>query len=428
MGFLWKDASVPSSAEVKEFIRSIDRLKSNAGARMSRMIVIGYRGDLDQALRRRGLNPFYVVQAPRGAPDDRESCWVTDFENAQEVLRAVLARGVDDVVGVLSVHEMGVFTAAYLRQQLNLPGNADSRTVLTFRDKYLQKSGLPPEVRRARCRYVPRGTSYQELVDDLGKVFVVKPAAGAGAQRTNIIRSVEEYERALSFFSGTSDVEIVAESFIDAPEVHIDGIWRDGELQWSSMGRYPEAPVDAAKGGTMATWVLDRRLHAGLYQQAETIAHQVLGSLGAPDCVFHLEIFEEETALTFGECAIRIPGGLTPQVHELTYGVDLFDAEISLALGEPPTRMGREGAPDRFYGCILLRRPDSGHLTQEDFERAFQFDEIHYDSSPDAPTGPYGLIGHAIVSAPDEPELEKKVRDIIRFSLTGAAPRAVSRS
>ncbi|MFF3410944.1 acetyl-CoA carboxylase biotin carboxylase subunit family protein [Streptomyces sp. NPDC002742] len=390
------------------------------------MIVIGYRGDLDQALRRRGLNPFYVVQAPRGAPDDRESCWVTDFENAQEVLRAVLARRLDNVVGVLSVHEMGVFTAAYLRQQLNLPGNTDSRTVLSFRDKYLQKSGLPPEVRRARCRHVPKGASYQDLVDDLGKIFVVKPADGAGALRTNIVRSAEEYEQALSLFSGASDVEIVAESFIDAPEVYIDGIWRAGELQWSSMGRYHEAPIDAAKDGTLAAWVLDRRLHTGLYQQSETIVHQVLGSLGAPDCVFHLEIFEEETALTFGECAIRLPGGLSPQIYEKTYGVDLLDTEIGLALGEPPTRTGRDGAPDRFYGCILLRRPDSGHLTQEDFERAFQFDEIHYDSSPDAPTGPYGLVGQALVSAPDEPELEKKVRDIVRFNVTGGAQRAAS--
>ncbi|WP_308288562.1 ATP-grasp domain-containing protein [Streptomyces macrolidinus] len=392
------------------------------------MIVIGYRGDLDQALRRRGLNPFYVVQPPRGAPDDRESCWVTDFENAQEVLRAVLARGVDDVVGALSVHEMGVFTAACLRQQLNLPGNTDSRTVLSFRDKYLQKSGLPPEVRRARCRHVARGTSYQQLVDDLGKVFVVKPAAGAGALRTSIIRSPEEYERALALFSGTSDVETVAESVVDGPEVYIDGIWRAGELQWSAMGRYHDAPVDAAQDGTLAAWVLERRLHPELFQQSETIARQVLGSLGAPDCVFHLEIFEEETALTFGECAIRIPGGLSPQIYEKTYGVDLFDVEIGLALGEPPTQTGRDGAPDRFYGCILLRRPDSGHLTQEDFERAFQFDEINYDSSPDAPTGPYGLVGQALVSAPSEPELEKKVRDIVRFNVTGGAERVASRS
>jgi len=388
---------------------------------MPRMIVIGYRDDLDQALRRRGLDPFYVVQDPNGAPADRQSCRVADFENAQEVLRAVLARRLDDVVGALSVHEMGVFTAACLRQQFNLPGNADPRTILSFRDKYLQKSGLPPEVRRARCLHVPTGTSYRRLADDLGERFVIKPAAGAGAQRTSIIHSAQEYEDALALFPGASDVAIVAESFVDGPEVFIDGIWERGELRWSCMSRYHEAPFDAARGGTMAAWVLDRTLHAGLFRQAETIAHQVLGSLRAPDCVFHLELFEEDTDLTFGECAVRIPGGLSPRANKLTYGVDLFDAEISLALGESPSLTERVETPERFYGYVLLRRPDSGHLTQDDFERAFQLDEIHYDASPDARVGPYGLVGRAMVSDPDESQLEKTVHEIVRFNVTGGA-------
>ncbi|WP_308401116.1 ATP-grasp domain-containing protein [Streptomyces sp. AC512_CC834] len=265
------------------------------------------------------------------------------------------------------------------------------------------------------------GTPYRRLVDELGGTFVIKPAAGAGALRTSVIHSAREYEDALALFPGASDVAIVAESFVDAPEVYIDGIWEGGELRWSSMSRYYEAPVDAARAGTLAAWVLDRRLHADLFRQAETIAHQVLGSLRAPDCVFHLEIFEEETALTFGECAVRIPGALSPRVNELTYGVDLFDAEISLALGESPSRTERDTTPERFHGYVLLRSPDSGHLTQADFERAFRFDEIHYDSSPDAPVGPYGRIGQAIVSDPDESKLEKTIHEIVRFNVTGGA-------
>lgn len=36
---------------------------------------------------------------------------------------------------------------------------------------------------------------------------MIKPGTGAGALRTNIIRSPEEYARALKLFSGQSDVE-----------------------------------------------------------------------------------------------------------------------------------------------------------------------------------------------------------------------------
>ncbi|GAA1693946.1 hypothetical protein GCM10009680_37070 [Streptomyces yatensis] len=333
----------------------------------------------------------------------------------------MLSARLDDVAGVLSVHEMGVFGATYLRQQLNLPGNTDSKTALYFRDKYLQKSKLPSRVKRARCRQVSIGTSFTDLADDLGDVFVVKPATGAGALRTNIVRSPEEYAQALALFSGQSDVEIVAESFVSAPEVYLDGVWENGDLQWSSMSSYHTSPLTAAQGGILSAYVLDRGRHSSLFQQAETLAREALGSLNAPDCVFHLEAFTEEEGLTFGECAIRLPGALSPQVNKLTFGVDLFDVEISLALGEGAAGALRgHGTPERFYGYILLRRPDGCHVTQKDFERNFLFDEIDYDSSPDAPIGPYGRVGQAILSDPDELKLQKTIEDIVRFNEVGS--------
>ncbi|MGA6154341.1 ATP-grasp domain-containing protein [Stenotrophomonas sp. NPDC087984] len=387
---------------------------------MPTMIVIGHRDGLDQALRHRGLDPFYIVQTPANIPEGRRFRCVADMENAQEILRAVLSAHLEDVVGVLTVHEMGVFGAAYMRQQLGLPGNTDSKATLSFRDKYLQKSKLPPQVKRARCRYIPIGTSFTDLADELGDVFVVKPATGAGALRTSVVRSPDEYAQAMQPFSEQSDVEIVAESFIDASEVYIDGIWKNGDLQWFSMSRNHISPLSAVQGGVLAAHILDRKRYAPLFQQAETLARQALTSLDTPDCVFHLEAFREESGLTFGECAIRLPGALSPQVNKLTFGVDLFDVEISLALGEELTQPLDSSDPDRFYGYILLRRPKSGHLTQRDFERHFTFDEIQYSSSPDAPVGPYGRVGQAIVSDEDERKLEQTIEDIVRFNEAGS--------
>ncbi|WJV44202.1 ATP-grasp domain-containing protein [Streptomyces flavofungini] len=386
---------------------------------MPTMIVIGYREDLDRALRRRGLDPYYIVQAPAIPPPGRRRTRVADMENVQEVLRAVLAARLHDVAGVLSVHEMGVFGAACLRQQLGLPGNRDARTALYFRDKYLQKSALPPQIKRARCRYVTPGTSHADLVDELGDVFVVKPATGAGSRRTNVVRSPEEFARAVEVLPGQSDVQIVAESFIDAPEVYMDGIWTDGDLLWSSMTRYHLSPLSAEHGAVLAAHILDERRHTALFRRTEEIARQTLSHLGAPDCVFHLEVFVEETGPTFGECAIRLPGALSPDVNQLTFGVDLFDTEISLALGEKPDRSVGHSAPERFHGYLLLRRPEGNTLTQEDFERHFAFDEIQYSSSPDTPLGPYGCVGKAIVSDPDELKLRQRIEDIVRFNELG---------
>ncbi|NSC20064.1 ATP-grasp domain-containing protein [Streptomyces albus subsp. chlorinus] len=386
---------------------------------MPTVIVIGYREDLDRALQRRGLEPYYLVQSSMGEPKGRRFSRVTDMENAQEILRAVLAARIGEVAGVLTVHEMGVFGAAYLRRELKLPGHSDPQATLCFRDKYLQKSKLPPHIRRARCRYATKDTTFAELARELGEVFVVKPATGAGSLRTSIVRSPDEYARALRPLSVQSDVEVVAESFIDAPEIYVDGVWQDGALRWSSIGRYQLSPLGAVQGGILAAHVLDRRRHPALFEEATTLVEQALFGLEAPDCVFHLEAFAEEAGLTFGECAMRLPGALSPKVNELTFGVDLLDVEISLALGEELTQPLESEAPDRFYGFLLLRRPKAGTLTQEDFERNFAFDEIEYDSSPGAPVGPYGRVGQAIVSDTDELRLEKTLGEIVRFNESG---------
>ncbi|MEU6121774.1 ATP-grasp domain-containing protein [Streptomyces sp. NPDC047123] len=386
---------------------------------MPAIVVIGYRDDLDRAVRNRGLDPFYIVQSPAVPPQGIDHRVVADIENAHEILRAVLSAPslrLDDVVGVLSVHEMGVFGAAYLRRQLGLPGNADSMKVLRFRDKYLQKSGLPPHIRRARCRYVTADTSFEELTAEFGDVFVVKPANGGGSLRTTIVRSRQDFKEALGPFPTRSDVAAVAESFVDAPEIYVDGVWGGGALRWSTLVRYHASPLSAAQGGIMAAYILDRRLHPELFQQAENLTEQVLSSLEAPDCVFHLEIFAEEDGLTFGECALRLPGGLSPRSNELTFGVNLFDVEIGLALGEGVPEIRATETPERFHGHILLRASSDGTLTRADFERTFDIDEMDYSASPDARVGPYGMVGYAIVSDPDESTLQKKIEDIVRFN------------
>ncbi|MFJ2766659.1 acetyl-CoA carboxylase biotin carboxylase subunit family protein [Streptomyces sp. NPDC087300] len=383
---------------------------------MPAMIVIGYRDDLDRALRNRGLSPFYIAQRPALPPQGIDFTVVSDIENAHEILRAVLAARIDDVAGVLSCHEMGVFGAAYLRQQLGLPGNTDSRKVLDFRDKYLQKNGLPSRVRRARCRYVPSGTSFEELATELGDPFVIKPANGGGSLRTKIVRSPADYELALNPFPDRSDVAVVAESFHDAPEIYIDGVWGDGGLRWWTLVGYHASPLSAAQGGVMAAYVMDRRLHTELYEQAEALATDALSSLETPDCVFHLEMFEDADGLTFGECALRLPGGLSPRCDELTYGVNLFDVEISLALGEGVPRIESVENPERFHAHILLRPSANGTVTQADYERTFELDEISYPSAPGARVGPYGMVGYAIVSDADEPTLQKKIEEIVRFN------------
>lgn len=157
---------------------------------MPTTIALGHRGDLDQALQRRGLNPYSIVPATANPPESRRLEFVTDMENAQEIPRAVFYARIHDAAGALGVDGMSVCGAACLRQRLNPPGNADSERVLHFRDTALQKSSSPPQARRARCRYASRGTAFTDLVDELGDVLVIKRPTG-NVTSTSVSRSVK---------------------------------------------------------------------------------------------------------------------------------------------------------------------------------------------------------------------------------------------
>lgn len=334
----------------------------------------------------------------------------------------------DGVVGVVTGHEQGVFSAALLREHLGLPGDRDWARTLRFRDKYLQKAALPPGVGRARCAYVGPDAGYGELAELLGSPFVLKPANGAGSVGAAAVASEAEFARHLDrgpgpggrSGRGRADAAWVAESFVGGREFNVDGVWSGGRLLWCAVARFHERPMATNTGAVLASQVLSREGNGPFVRRAARLAERALGGLGAPDCVFHLEAFEDGGDLVFGECAIRTPGAHHPEIVRLTHGVDLYDLTVGLALGEDPAALLEPKRPEAYFGYVYLRHFPGVELTRADFEEHFDFHELHYPDGPAAArTGSYGRAGHALVSAPDDARLGELVRRIVAFNETG---------
>jgi hypothetical protein len=112
---------------------------------------------------------------------------VASLEDTPEVLRAVLDLHVEDVIGVITAHEQGVFSTAALRHCLDTVGDRNYGQAVYFRDKFLQKSLLPGAIRRATCVYITPTHTFDELAEPVGVPFVVKPANGYGTLCTAIV-------------------------------------------------------------------------------------------------------------------------------------------------------------------------------------------------------------------------------------------------
>ncbi|MFJ2828008.1 acetyl-CoA carboxylase biotin carboxylase subunit family protein [Streptomyces sp. NPDC087263] len=390
---------------------------------MSTVILLGYRQPLAEAIERHGEVPFSIVERDVPGLKEGQFCRVSDLEDVQEVLRAVASSDLSDVKGVVTGHEQGVFSAAVLRDELRLPGCRDHARASVFRDKYLQKSRLAADIPRARCRYVTSRTRFDELSRDLGLPFVVKPAAGFGSIRTSVVRSEDQFHELLLAsekhrFLGTlatqsSDVAFVAESFVSGRELHVDGIWQDGALQWAALGRYREPLVQLAAGHVLVDYIASPEQSAESLRRAVALAEKSLASLETPDCIFHMEAFEDEERTAFSECAMRLSGTQYPELLEMTYGVNLFDAEVSLSLGEKATVAPHE--PEQLYGYIHLRQDSGSTLRKENLEELFPFVQLEYPARDDAPWRT-GKIGLGVVAHSREDMLAKLLEDIASFN------------
>ncbi|MBB2938605.1 hypothetical protein FHX82_005683 [Amycolatopsis bartoniae] len=382
------------------------------------MIVLGYREGLDSALRRRGLDPFYVVEKQKAGLAGKRYRLVSRLEDAQQVLRAVTGAGLTDVAGALTGHEQGVFATALLRAQLDLPGDRDFGKVLLFRDKYLQKNALPAEVARARCRYVTPEDDFAALAADLGVPFVVKPADGYGATRTAVVETAAEFARMVGD-RHVSDVAFVAESYVRGDEIHVDGVWEDGRLLWNSVGVFHQPVLSWSRGGVVADHLVTAEGHPELVARATRVAETSLGALGAPDCVFHLEGFDDGTTTFFGECAIRLAGAHIVEIVAMTHGVDLYEAQVALALGEPAKTTVQPRPPVQRHAYVYLRHFAGRALTADDFRRRFSLVELDFPDPTTASPRSYGRAGHAILADRDETRLRARVAELVRFNEGG---------
>ncbi|OCA54114.1 ATP-grasp domain-containing protein [Photorhabdus namnaonensis] len=383
------------------------------------VIVLGYREGIATALAHQGYQIIYIVNRVKPALNGTKYYIVKNLEDAQEVLRCVLNFSLHTVIGIVTGNEDGVFTAAVLRDMLQLPGPKDYRNILYFRDKFLQKQKLAHLVPHAYCRYVTRDNDYSQLVVELGTPFIIKPANGMGSFATTAINSRSEYETYFQQYEkNLSNVAYVAENKITAAEFCVDGIWSGDKLHWFSISQYATPVMQCNEGKTLALQILSRQDFPDIYQQIDRFCPRILERLNAANGVFHLEFFKNGEGIFFSECALRPAGAWLPEIIKLSYGVDLYSAHATLSLGLPYEHHLPE-YPSQLFAVVLLRAFDGVSLTKQSFYQNFDLVELDWTEDTQMQSqGIYGRSGYAIIAHKDHYTLVENVNKLIAF--TGA--------
>lgn len=374
------------------------------------LLCLGYRKGFVDAAKCLNLRIVFIVEKLKSGLSEFPTVLVSDLSRIDEVVRAAYSLSLD-FCGVVTGHEQAVLSATVLRGVFALPGDESFARGTRFRDKVVQKSSLPPEIPKADFGYVSvLSSGYDQLSARFGDEFVVKPVDGHGSINTRKIRSADSLNDFLQSVEGVSDVKIMAETFVPGNELHVDGIVMDRTVSWCATSRYLGNLMNWSEGCLGGDIVLGGHC-PDLEIAASQLAERVLNALDAPDGVFHLELFERpDGQLWFGEVACRLAGGLTPEVLYKTYGVNLYEAAIRLALGMEVGVKESRFEPRDVAGYVFL--PWSLDVSEESLRSVAEFEELYYPELNDGRLRSYNHWGHAVASAPNPDELEKVFRQL----------------
>lgn len=113
--------------------------------------------------------------------------------------------------------------------------------------------------------------------------------------------------------------------------------------------------IDVRDGEMVGYTAVREADESELYADARAFTLDAVWALDCPIAVIHLELFDDNGTLVFGECGARVGGGRVDKLVELAWGVDLHDEWARAVLDLPSSVPERPSQAMVHYGGMNLR-------------------------------------------------------------------------
>lgn len=296
---------------------------------------------------------------PTGETSYRHMAAVDGYELTGVVESRVLELAREfDVTDVVTVQEHDLERAARLREILGLDG-LSSASALAWRNKLLMKQIVQQAgIEVAEQRAVDCATDLISFAGEHGFPVVVKPRDGAGSLGVRVLHDQAELRGLLAEdleMYGPGQSNLMAESYVDGPMCHVDGLVVDGEIRYVYASQYLFALSDFKqlhRGRLDVTLDTDDPLSVRLIE----FTRRVIDALPAPrNFAFHAEVFHTpDDRLVLCEIAARPGGAQNRAIAEEMFGLDPFEGMVRANAGLPLHIDGAQ--PATMAGQLLFGR------------------------------------------------------------------------
>ena len=346
---------------------------------------------------------YYVITCDY-LPDNPGHKFANEYHNVSTTdLEGVLSLAknlkIDGIVAYAS--DPAAPTAAYVAEKLGLPGNPyESVKLLTekdlFRD-FLQQHGFNSPVAKGY-------TTYEAAFTDISRFkfpVMVKPVDSSGSKGVVKVYDVSglkaAVDEALSYSRGK---RFIVEEFIvkKGYQVSGDGFSVNGKFVFTSYGN----ELYSGKG-TREYVALGEFWPSLLTQEqkdkVDAELQRLITALGMRTCAYNIEvILDKDDKVYILELGPRNGGSYIPQLIKYATDVDLVDATLKAAMGDPiPALQMMES--HGFFSNYMIYSTKSGHFKELAFNEDFRRNnllEVHCTAKPGDEIHAYQNTSHSL--------------------------------
>jgi len=372
------------------------------------VVLVTAAGGDDATFRERYADAFAAVETFR------------DYDNSELVVVRARALALErSVRSVLAFSEVDVLRSAVIRERLGLDGMRRAEALL-FRHKPSMKAAVAAGGYAVAAHQVLRdGCDLTDFIVEHGFPVVVKPVAGRGSARTQVLAGVGDVDAFLQagrIRSAGGVPQMMVEAFVEGDLYRVDGLYADGAPVTMVTSRYIGGHLEFLGGLHLGSVTFSRGSELGreLERVVRAILERVL-PFGA-EGLFHAEVFVRPSGeIVFNEVGARLGGGGIGERTRITHGVDIKLEAVRRAVGAA----GAVAAPSSPCAAGLAISPRRGHLVR--IPTACDHPWVRtYEHKP--PGSIYDLMSHTndevarfLLVGEDEQQAEARLQTVLRW-------------
>lgn len=254
---------------------------------------------------------------------------------------------------IIALNESDIIRAAKLREILGIEGQS-VKSAEAFRNKVTMKTILKEKgITVSEFKEVKHPLDLLTFCENQEFPLVFKPIAGYGSHGTRILSS---WDDVMEVLEKSAFVPSMVEKFVVGEMYHIDGVWKNGEVEFICASKYVNDCLSFLASTYNGGYLLDQ--NDTLHQKLINFTRQTLEVLPTPDaCAFHSEVFvTPEGELVLCEIASRAGGTLIVPMIEKAYDYSITKNSI---LAQAHLRTSH-ASPRKFSVGYLLIPPHVG--------------------------------------------------------------------